>query len=144
MAAARLAAIFTVAGLGALGTVASAHDPAGPRLYDMSTETGMPHLEANLRYAVVKEKRCMNTSDLSEAFWMLRDVSLQDCKLVKAQQEEASAAYLLECTGGHGTTGDARWQFEPQGISGTLRVRLGGKNMTFFQRITAKPVGECA
>ncbi|MBA3625751.1 MAG: hypothetical protein H0W48_15165, partial [Methylibium sp.] len=39
--------------------------------------------------------------------------------------------------------GEARWQFEPNGITGTLNVRLGGKNMTFFQRITAKPIGEC-
>jgi hypothetical protein len=25
-------------------------------------------------------------------------------------------------------------------MTGTLRVRLGGKNMTFYQRITATPV----
>jgi hypothetical protein len=27
---------------------------------------------------------------------------------------------------------------------GTLNVKLGGKNMTFFQRLTAKPVGRCS
>lgn len=137
-----LAAIFTGA-LGSFGAGAIAAEPTPPRLYEMSTETGMPHLETNLRYAVVTEKRCLSTHDLSEAFWMLRDVSLQDCILVKAAQAADSAAYVLECDGGHGTTGEARWQFEPNGITGTLNVRLGGKNMTFFQRITAKPIGEC-
>jgi hypothetical protein len=26
---------------------------------------------------------------------------------------------------------------------GQLDVKLGGKNMTFFQRVTAKPLGQC-
>ena len=127
----------------ALNLAAVAAEPAAPRLYEMSTETGMPHMEENLRYAVAKERRCMGTHDLSSAFWMLRDVSLQDCELVKVSQEADAATYLLECSGGHGTTGDARWELAPERITGTLRVRLGGKNMTFYQRITARPVGDC-
>lgn len=113
------------------------------RLYQMTTETGMPHLEANLRYAVVSETRCMSRADLSMVFWMLNDVSLQDCRLVKTAEDADSAIYALECTGGHGTSGDARWRFESGAITGTLRVRLGGKNMTFFQRVNAKPIGPC-
>jgi hypothetical protein len=75
---------------------------------------------------------------------MLNDVSLQDCKLVKVPEEETNATlYLLKCDGGHGTTGDARWQLGSDAIAGTLNVRLGGKNMTFYQRITAKPLGVC-
>ena len=117
---------------------------APPRLYEVTTETGMPNLEENLRYAVVMEKRCLNTQDLSDAFWMLSDVALQDCKLVKVPEEQMNATlYLLKCDGGHGTTGDAKWQLGPDTIAGTLNVRLGGKNMTFYQRITAKPLGAC-
>ena len=137
-----LAAIFAGA-FGTLGSGVIAAEPAPFRLYEMSTETGMPHLETNLRYAVVTEKRCLSTHDLSHAFWMLKDVSLQDCTLIKAVQDTDSAGYVLQCDGGHGTTGDARWQFQPNGITGTLKVRLGGKNMTFFQRITATPIGDC-
>ena len=43
-----------------------------------------------------------------------------------------------------------RWQFEPgpggsgeMRLSGTLNVRLGGKNMTFYQRVTARAAGAC-
>lgn len=136
-----------VAGLGLIGALAcsiQAADIPARHVYEMSTETGMPHLEENLRYAVRKETRCMNPHDLSAAFWMLEDVSLQDCALVKATEEGDSAVYALMCTGGHGTTGDARWQLGPDVITGTLKVRLGGKNMTFYQRITAKPVGDCS
>jgi len=135
------------AGLGFIGAsigTALAADAAGPLLYEMTTETLMPHLEENLRYAVRNEQRCVNRHDLSTVFWMLGEVSLQDCALVQSTDEADSALYLLKCSGGHGTTGDARWKLGPGVITGTLKVRLGGKNMTFYQRITAKPVGACS
>ena len=114
-----------------------------PRLYEVITETGMPHLEENLRYATRVERRCMDARELITAFWMLKDASLQDCELVKLSEEPGVALYQLKCSGGHGTTGAARWQFSPSVDYGTLQVRLGGKNMTFYQRITAKPLGKC-
>jgi hypothetical protein len=139
--------IRILAGLGFVGVWASsaaATEGVSPRLYEMTTATGMPNLEENLRYAVVTEQKCLSMDDLSSAFWMLKDVSLQDCSLVKANEEEKNAPlYLLKCIGGHGTTGAARWQLGPDVIAGTLNVRLGGKNMTFYQRITAKPLGAC-
>lgn len=122
---------------------AQATEPAPRQLYEMRTETGMPHLEYNLRYAVVKEQRCLNPQDLSTAFWMLNDVSLQDCVLERTRQQADSADYTLVCKGGHGTSGTAQWQLAPERLSGTLNVRLGGKNMTFYQRIEARPVGAC-
>ena len=139
--ACRLAAF----GLAALGwsAAALAQQPQ-LRAYEVITETDMPHLEENLRYAVRKERRCVNRNDLSKVFWMLDEASLQDCVLVKSTEQADSALYLLKCNGGHGTTGDARWKLDPDAIKGTLRVRLGGKNMTFYQRISAKPVGACS
>lgn len=103
----------------------------------------MPHLEENLRYATRVERRCTDLQELMTSFWMLGHVSLQDCELVEASEDPEGALFQLKCSGGHGTTGSARWQFSPSGASGTLQVRLGGKNMTFYQRITAKPLGKC-
>jgi hypothetical protein len=113
---------------------------AAPRLYEMTTATGMPHLDENLRYAVVHERRCLDAADLSRTFWMLDDVSLQDCRLVRQDPSH----YRLQCSGGHGTSGDARWQLDDaDALRGTLDVRLGGKNMTFWQRVTARAIGRC-
>jgi hypothetical protein len=122
---------------------ASAAEPASSGLYEVTTDTGMPHLEENLRYARKTEKRCLDLRDLSGEFWMLRDVSLQDCRLVKTAETPGAAAYLLSCEGGHGTSGQAVWQLDQERVAGTLDVRLGGKNMTFYQRITARPLGAC-
>ena len=128
------------------GTFA-ADAPRALRTYEVTTETGMPHLEENLRYATRRETRCLDPADLSTAFWMLKHESLQDCRLDKSPDAGTpappSARYELVCTGGHGTSGSALWELEPNALRGTLNVRLGGKNMTFYQRIVAKPIGAC-
>lgn len=113
------------------------------RLYEVTTETGMPHLEENLRYAVTMEERCLAHEDLSSAFPILNHASLADCKLQQESRRDDTISYVLVCEGGHGTTGGATWRIGEHLIRGTLNVRLGGKNMTFYQRVTAKALGEC-
>lgn len=110
-----------------------------PAAYDVTTETWLPHLEENLRYATTRERRCLSRHDRVAAFPILKHQSLQGCKLAEESRHENAILYLLSCEGGHGTTGDAG----AGEIGGTLNVRMGGKNMTFSQRVTAKPVGAC-
>lgn len=126
--------------LAGLGGAAQAQDA---RLYEIVTETGMPHLEWNLRHAVVTELRCVTRAELAQSFWMLRDVSLQDCRLDAQRIGAEQSDYDLVCTGGHGTQGKARWTYDGERATGQLDVRLGGKNMTFWQRITARTVAAC-
>lgn len=115
--------------------------PAG--LYEVITETAMPHLEENLRYATTRENRCLTGEDLASAFPILKSASLADCKLGQESRQGDAVSYVLVCDGGHGTTGSASWRVGERLIVGTLSVKLGGKNMTFFQRVTAKPLGQC-
>ncbi len=103
----------------------------------------MPHLEENLRYAVTRENRCLTGAELASAFPILKSASLADCKLRRERRDAHGDSYLLVCDGGHGTTGNASWRVGEQLIVGQLDVKLGGKNMTFFQRVTAKPLGQC-
>ena len=121
----------------------SASEALPARLYEIVTETSMPHLEENLRYAVTKENRCLTGEDLATAFAILESPSLADCKLRQEGRHADEVSYLLVCTGGHGTTGSASWRIGEQMMVGTLNVKLGGKNMTFFQRVTAKALGQC-
>jgi hypothetical protein len=113
------------------------------RLYEVITETGMPHLEENLRYAVTRENRCLTDEELVSVFPILQHPSLADCKLQRDRRDANVDSYLLICEAGHGTTGNASWRVGEQLIEGQLDVKLGGKNMTFFQRVTAKPLGQC-
>jgi hypothetical protein len=130
-----------------VGAVAPVSTPASEtnaaRLYEVVTETSMPHLDENLRYAVTRENRCLTAEELVSAFPILKSASLADCKLRRDGPQSDDVSYLLVCDGGHGTTGSASWRVAERSIVGTLNVKLGGKNMTFFQRVTAKPLGQC-
>jgi hypothetical protein len=114
-----------------------------PMLYDVTTETGMPHLEENLRYTTTHERRCVARSALFSAFPILTHPALKGCQLKNPTSENDLLRYVLVCDGNHGTTGAAIWHLGPQRLRGTLNVKLGGKNMTFYQRITAVSRGEC-
>ena len=107
--------------------------------YRLTTETTMPHLEDNLRYAITHETRCLTRKELLKAFAVLNHPSMKGCTLGAPREERDAIVSDLTCHPDHGTTGEARWT----DLHGTLRVRLGGKNMTFYQRITAAPLGEC-
>lgn len=113
------------------------------QLYDLIIETGMPHLEENLRYAVTHQQRCLALADLASAFPALQTPAVSDCTLQDEQRHGDLLSYTLICRAGHGTRGGALWYLGEHVIRGTLVVRLGGKNMTFYQRITARPVGAC-
>ena len=127
-----------------LASSAGAAEAIAPQLYEIVTETAMPHLEENLRYATTRERRCLEQDELWTAFSMLQFAALKDCKLEQASRQEDAVSYALACGGGHGTTGRADWQLgRPQSI-GTLSVKLGGKNMTFYQRVTATALGVCS
>ena len=111
--------------------------------YEVTTETGMPHLEENLRYTTTREKVCLTHQSLTTAFPVLDHPALRGCRLQDELRQGNVVSYTLVCEGGHGTTGQAVWHMEAKRITGTLNIKLGGKNMTFYQRVTAVPLGEC-
>jgi hypothetical protein len=113
------------------------------RLYEVTTETGMPHLEENLRYTTTRERVCLTHQALAVAFPILDHPALRGCSLQNEARRGDSVSYTLACTGGHGTTGEATWHVEERRIRGILNIKLGGKNMTFYQRVTALPLGSC-
>jgi hypothetical protein len=122
--------------------VTSADTPASdlfvPDLYRVTTETVMPHLEENLRYAITHEARCFAPEDLATGFPVLTHPALEGCLLEHETRHDDVVSYTLVCDGAHGTTGNAVWELGERRITGTLNVRLGGKNMTFYQRMTAE------
>jgi hypothetical protein len=104
----------------------------------------MPHLEENLRYAITREAECLSQDELFVRFPVLHHVALKDCTLDPESRAAQQASFRLDCTGGHGTTGGAVWRLGEHQLRGRLDVKLGGKNMTFYQTVTALPLGDCA
>lgn len=131
--------------LAALGASAYATDAPlwAPRLYRTTTETGLPHLEENLRYATTHETRCLGAPQLADAFPILHHVAFQGCTLGDAHAQGDVVSLTLHCAPGSETTGSAHWRIDASGLAGTFEARLGAKNMTLYQRITGRAVGAC-
>jgi len=95
----------------------------------------MPHLEENLRYATTREQRCLQPDDLDSLFPILRHPSLEGCHL--------NDRYRLVCANPQVASGAARLDAAGERIAGTLDIKMGGKNMTFSQRVEAVRQRDC-
>jgi hypothetical protein len=113
------------------------------RLYDVIIETGMPHLEENLRYTTTHQRSCISPNDLATEFPILNHPTLAGCTLGGGARKGETVRFGLSCDDRHGTTGTAVWHIDKQRIRGRLDVKLGGKNMTFSQTVTARVIGDC-
>jgi hypothetical protein len=51
--------------------------------------------------------------------------------------------FLLQCQNPEAASGVARLTMQPHEFHGLLEVKMGGKNMTLSQRITAPRLGPC-
>jgi hypothetical protein len=110
-------------------------EAAEPGAYDITAVTAMPHLEENLRYATTRERRCLRGDEVASLFSMLQHPSLEGCTL---------AGDLLVCASPQVATGSVRLDEAPGRVTGVLEIKMGGKNMTFAQRIEAVRLGDCA
>ena len=95
----------------------------------------MPNLEENLRYANTREQRCLQPDDLDSLFPILRHPALEGCHL--------NGRYRLVCANPQVASGTARLDAAGGRITGILNVKMGGKNMTFSQRVEAVRQRDC-
>ena len=98
----------------------------------------MPHLEESLRYATTRERRCLHGDEPTSLFPILRHPSLEGCRL-----RGEAPGYRLVCASAEVATGSARLDAAAGRIAGLLEIKMGGKNMTFAQRIEAVRQGGC-
>ena len=136
----RIILSLTISLLGAAAWTTS--QAVTPGVYEISTETLMPHLEDNLRYANTRERRCVR-ADAPEAFFpILRHQSFDGCELGAGNGRDP-VYYPLVCRSSQAPTGTAQLSDNGVRVSGVLQIQMGGKNMTFSQRIEATRLGDC-
>ena len=114
-----------------------------PGTYEIITQTAMPHLEENLRYATTRERRCLRSDELPTIFPILQHPSLEGCNLNSERRRGGTIRYRLVCASPQVATGTARLDAGRGRVAGVLEIKMGGKNMTFAQRIAAVRQGEC-
>jgi uncharacterized protein DUF3617 len=114
-----------------------------PGLYEITAQTVMPHLEENLRYAAIREQRCLQPDEPAALFPILRHPSLDGCRLDDERRSGTRVAYRLVCANVETASGSAQLDAAAGRVAGTLEVKMGGKNMTFHQRIEAVRQRDC-
>ena len=117
-----------------------ADTPIRPGVYEIDVETLMPHLEENLRYAHIRLYRCLRREDLPLLFPVLEHKSLAGCRLDGVGRDEA---FQLVCENRATATGRAHLKVTGDTVFGELNVKMGGKNMTFSQRVDARWQTSC-
>jgi hypothetical protein len=81
--------------------------------------------------------------EISTETLILRHQLLNGYKLAAGNRHGDAIYYPLVCDGSNGTTGTAQLHADADRVKGVLQIKMGGKNMTFSQRIEAKRQGDC-
>ena len=105
--------------------------------YVIKTQMIMPNLEESLRYTNSTVTKCLNGMFSGDLFPILSHQSLRGCKLIYESNDKNTYHYSLSCPGTNQTRGYAKVVNEGSTVSGVVNIRMGGKNMTFSQRVIA-------
>lgn len=110
--------------------------------YELASQMQMPHLE-EMRRMVTRETRCIAPNDVRALFPVMRQPALRGCEFGYATRHDARTRLVLVCASARVATGTAELRPAARGLIGHLQIKMGGKNMTFSQRVEATRVGDC-
>lgn len=114
-----------------------------PGLYDISSETLLPHLEDNLRDARTRMQQCLGTQSATSLFAVLRHPAFTGCTLSQRRTQDDEQVFTLVCENPQAASGQARIRVGGSALEGVLELKMGGKNMTLSQRIRGPRLGDC-
>ncbi len=118
--------------------------PLSPGLYEVTTETLLPNLREALRYATTRVRQCLGPRQPASLFPLLAHRSFAGCTLADPPSSVGEATYVLVCANPEVASGTASFYLAPGRFSAVLEVKMGGKNMTFSQRVHGPRLRACA
>ena len=132
-----------VAAVGLCRSVWASTVSVEPGLYELTAQTVLPHLEESLRYATTRTRQCLGTQEASALFPLLRHEAFAGCSLDHEASSDGEARFSLRCINPQAATGDAHFAMQAGGFQAVLHIKMGGKNMTLSQRLSAPRLGAC-
>lgn len=135
--------LLIIAISGASRAEPAARFPLAAGEYALRATLVMPHLE-EMRRIVTQERRCIGEDAAESLFPVLRQPALRGCRLGHGHARQTAFDYLLVCESARVASGTASLRHEAAQVIGMLEVKMGGKNMTFSQRVEARRQGDCA
>ena len=119
---------------------------------DLSLRPGMYQVEVRISLPNVAvaappllATRCITPDDLKsgQAFFILSDNPLKQCGLVDYQTTSTAALYRVVCAGPNRGSAVAVFDTRQDSYRGTIRMNMGGKNMTMAETQEGKRTGDC-
>jgi len=103
----------------------------------------LPHLDA-MRREVETSQRCVTGPTPRELFSVFDQPALRGCDFAFPRATTQAVEYVLRCQSARVATGTLTLQRAGEDTVGVAAIKMGGKNMTFTQRVVARRVGACA
>ena len=131
-----------VAALAATGADA-ADSSLIPGLYRVEVRINLPNVQDVAAPLVLT--RCLSHDDLEsgQAFSVLSDNPLRSCELVDYQATAGTAIYRIACAGPNRGSAVAVFDTRATTYRGTIKMNMGGKNMTMSETQAGKRIGGC-
>ena len=139
--------LFRVAGVVAAALAATGADAADssltPGLYQIEVRISLPNVQDVAAPLIVT--RCLRPDDLEsgQAFFVLSDNPLRSCELVDYQATASTAIYRIACAGPNRGSAVAVFDTRVTTYRGTIKMNMGGKNMTMSETQAGKRIGDC-
>lgn len=121
---------------------ANAEAATAARSYQIAATMVMPHLD-EMRRQVSQHTRCVADDAPGGLFPVLDQHALRGCRLDYPKVTGARREYVLVCASARVASGTATIDDAQESLVGVLAVKMGGKNMTFSQRVEARRGEAC-
>jgi hypothetical protein len=114
-----------------------------PGLYQVEVRISLPNVQDTAAPIVLT--RCVRPADLQsgQAFFVLSDNPLKNCDLLDYQVTPDMAIYRIACPGPNRGSAVAVFDTSSTAYRGTIKMNMGGKNMTMSETQVGKKVGDC-
>jgi hypothetical protein len=135
---------FGVAVLGFVATGSGAAEVLlAPGMYEVEVRIHLPNVQDVASPLVVN--RCIGPGDLESgrAFFVLSDNPLKACDLLDYEASGKQARYRIACPGPNRGSAIGEFELGEKSYGGTIKMNMGGKNMTMSETQVGRRIGEC-
>src|SRR5262245_29604069 len=130
-----------------IGATPAAHaEPpdVAPGLYDIEVRIGLPNVLEVAPPTTLR--RCLTAAEIEsgQAFFVRSENPLRACAPTDYAATGTAMRYRIRCPGPNAASAEGEFETTASGYRGTIRMVMGGKNMTMSETQVAVRIGDCA
>lgn len=114
-----------------------------PGLYEVIVKVELPHITTPVH--IIRKNICYTNKQLREnmAFSILSENPLSKCEQLSICSSSNRFKFQIVCPGRKSGYAFGTFTTTPRNFSGSIRMNMGGKNMTIIERQDGKYIGPC-